>query len=93
MHPNRGLPKLQGGIAKAWLDAFERFCRMPGCGKPAAGMIETLSGPKPICAMHIPGAERVNGQLKIPVGGQKFSRPADSKNPGGRTVFLQVTKL
>ena len=28
----------------------------------------------------------VNGQLKIPVGGQKFSRPADSKNPGGRTV-------
>ena len=56
--PNRGLPKLQGGIAKAWRDAFEGICPLSGCGKPAAGVIETLSGPKPICAEHIPGAEQ-----------------------------------
>ncbi len=52
-----GLRKVSGGIAKrereAWLDG----CLLKSCDRPAAGVIESLSGPKGICAEHIPAAE------------------------------------
>ena len=54
---NSGLPRLSGGIAKAWREVWNRPCRLKGCDAPAAGAIETLGGPAPICADHIPGAE------------------------------------
>jgi hypothetical protein len=54
---NAGLPRLSGGIAKAWREVWDRPCRIGSCRKPAAGVIETIGGPAPICATHIPGAE------------------------------------
>lgn len=59
MSRNRGLPKLAGGIAKREREAWQKPCAMRGCNRPAAGVIETLSGPRPICAEHTPGARQL----------------------------------
>ena len=55
---HRGLPLLQGGVAKSRREAFEGTCPLRGCGRPAAGVVEIRSGPKPICVEHTPGAEQ-----------------------------------
>jgi hypothetical protein len=70
---NRGLPKLAGGIAKRKRKAWERPCRLPGCGRPAAGIIETLRGPQPICEARIPGAERLGYKVRRPTSGMAAS--------------------
>jgi hypothetical protein len=66
--PNRGLPRLNGGIAKAWREVWSQPCRLTNCNNPCAGVIESLSGPMPICEKHIPAAEihgyRVQRQLQ-----------------------------
>ena len=56
MTRNRGLPRLTGGLAKREREAWDQSC--PLCGGPAAGLIHTLRGPKPVCAAHIPDARR-----------------------------------
>jgi hypothetical protein len=59
---NRGLPHLSGGIAARERDAWASPCvlhKRKGVERPAAGVIETLSGPMPICAECIPQGERL----------------------------------
>lgn len=56
---NRGLPRLAAGLLKREREAWQRPCALAGCGEPAAALIDTLAGPKPVCARHIAGAERL----------------------------------
>jgi hypothetical protein len=51
------LRRLSGGIMARERAAWAAPCPISECGQPAAGIIDSLSGPVPVCADHIPGAE------------------------------------
>jgi hypothetical protein len=51
------LRRIGGGIMARERAAWAGPCPIGDCGKPAAAVIDTLSGPVPICADHISGAE------------------------------------
>jgi hypothetical protein len=60
--PNRGLPRLTGGLRKREREAWEtletRTCTLRQCDEPAAGYVRPWNGAyKPICDAHIPQAE------------------------------------
>ncbi len=58
---NQGLPRLAGGIMARERAAWASPCRVHvirgDSSRPAAAVIDSLSGPVPICAECIPGAE------------------------------------
>lgn len=56
---NHGLHRLGGGIIAREREAWSSGCSLPSCkpSSPVVGVIETLSGPKGICAAHASSAE------------------------------------
>ncbi len=65
-----GMHKATGGMRARWRQAWyglpTMVCGLERCGEPAAGLIETLSGPRPVCAIHIPQAERLGYSVYVP---------------------------
>jgi hypothetical protein len=56
---NGNLHKLSGGIVAREREAWSSGCSLPSCRPPApvVGVIETLSGPRGVCAAHASNAE------------------------------------
>jgi hypothetical protein len=54
---SNNLHRLGGGIMKRERAAWAAPCSLASCDEPAAGVIDTLYGPRGLCERHIPGAE------------------------------------
>lgn len=64
---NSGLPRLEGGLRKREREAWDRPC--PLCGRPAAALVETLTGPMPVCAVHVDRAKELGYRVNFVRGG------------------------
>jgi hypothetical protein len=64
--PNRGLPRLSGGIAARERAAWDGPCSLPSCttGEPVAGVIEALSGPVGFCGPCCDRAEQLGHHIR-----------------------------
>jgi hypothetical protein len=78
---NPGLPKLQGGLIKREREAWQRSCKLKGCEGSAAGLIDTLAGPQPICEAHIPRAKQLGYVVRRPAFLEKLTYPTAEPDP------------